>query len=41
MLLLVPLLGFSLSVLGQLEESQLEDDVDADLADFDLDIVRQ
>uniref|UniRef100_A0A3Q0R338 Inter-alpha-trypsin inhibitor heavy chain 5 n=1 Tax=Amphilophus citrinellus TaxID=61819 RepID=A0A3Q0R338_AMPCI len=39
-MLLLPLLllGFSAGVLGQLEDSQFEDDVD--LADFDLNIVR-
>lgn len=41
MLLVTLLFCFSPAVLGQLEESQLEEeDVDADLADFDLDLVR-
>lgn len=39
MLLLTLLLCFS-PALGQLEESQFGDDIDSDLADFDLDIVR-
>lgn len=38
MLLLALLLCFSLSALGELDESQFEEDVDTDLADFDLDI---
>lgn len=40
MLLLALLICVSPSVLGQLEESLSEDDTDSDLADFDLDIVR-
>lgn len=41
MLLVTLLFCFSPAVLGQLEESQLkEEDADADLAEFDLDIVR-
>lgn len=40
MLLLILLICFSPSVLGQLEESQFGDETDSDLADFDLDIVR-
>ncbi|XP_045928135.1 inter-alpha-trypsin inhibitor heavy chain H5 isoform X1 [Micropterus dolomieu] len=38
MLLLILLICFSPSVLGQLEESQFGDETDSDLADFDLDI---
>ncbi|XP_044042160.1 inter-alpha-trypsin inhibitor heavy chain H5 [Siniperca chuatsi] len=38
MLLLTLLICFSPSVLGQLEESQFGDDINSDLADFDLDI---
>ncbi|XP_031714890.1 inter-alpha-trypsin inhibitor heavy chain H5 [Anarrhichthys ocellatus] len=38
MLLLTLLLCFSPSVLGQLEESQLGDDIDSELVDFELDI---
>uniref|UniRef100_A0A3P8TK71 Inter-alpha-trypsin inhibitor heavy chain 5 n=1 Tax=Amphiprion percula TaxID=161767 RepID=A0A3P8TK71_AMPPE len=38
MLLWTLLLCFSLSVLGQLEESQSEDEIDLDLTDFNLDI---
>lgn len=41
MLLLTLLIGFSPSVLGQLEDSQFGDDIDSDLADFGLDIVRR
>lgn len=40
MLLLAFLICASPSVLGQLEESLSEDDADSELADFDLDIVR-
>lgn len=40
MLLLTLLLCVSPAALGQLEESQFEDDVDPDRADFDLDFVR-
>lgn len=38
MLLFTLLMCFTPSVLGQLEQNQLADDVDMDLADFDLDI---
>lgn len=42
MLLLLTLLMmcFSPSILGQLEESQSGEDIDFDITDFDLDIVR-
>ncbi|XP_037552139.1 inter-alpha-trypsin inhibitor heavy chain H5-like [Nematolebias whitei] len=41
MLLLTLLLCFSPAALGQLAESQFEDDVDPDQADFDLDFARR
>lgn len=40
LLLLTLLICTSPSVLGRLEESQFADDIDSDLADFDLGIVR-
>lgn len=40
MLLLTLLMCVSASALGELKEPQLEDDIDSDLSDFDLDIVR-
>lgn len=41
MLLFVFLLCFIPSLLGQVEDSQLGDEFDFDLGDFDLDIVRK